>query len=204
MDKLSRGINSTNGQEEEVIVYSSSRMLQDPSGRLLFIGDAATLSFLQLVRMIVESTYGPSPFTLDPRRHRITENTLSLPQDARTTQLLPLKETALVLVNLFFDHTCGLVEILNRSAFIADVENCYADTLAVESHWLCLLYLVLATGLALASPEPGTKEDLIIQKLRAEPYDRAEIFYLNAKKLNDPCTFENQDLWSIQYVHFSF
>lgn len=153
---------------------------------------------MQLIRLIVESTEGASSFTLDPRRHRIVENTLSLPENARTTQLLPPKQTALILLDSFFDHTCGLVEVVNRSAFMNDVEHCYSDPHAVDPSWLCLLYLVFATGLVFATPVPGTKEDLVIQKLRSEPLDRAEIFYYNAKNLGDPSTFENPDLWSIQ------
>lgn len=148
--------------------------------------------------MIVESTGGVSPFTLDPRRHKIVENTLSLPKNARTTQLLPPRETALVLLNSFFDHTCGLLEVVNRSAFMNDVENCYLDPHAVDPSWLCLLYLIFAAGLVFATPIPNTKEDIIIQKLRSEPLDRAEIFYCNAKNLGDPSTFENPDIWSIQ------
>lgn len=52
--------------------------------------------------MIVESIAGPSPFTLDPQRHRIVENTTAMPLNLRNTYLLPEKTTALVLVDSFF------------------------------------------------------------------------------------------------------
>jgi hypothetical protein len=52
--------------------------------------------------MIVESIAGPSPFTLDPQRHRIVETTASLPGNMRNTFLLPDKDTADVLVEAFF------------------------------------------------------------------------------------------------------
>lgn len=214
-DKLSRGTNSMSGQEEEAVVYNSSRMLQDPRGRLcnspnlsyfqymtnilqVYLGDAATLSFLQLVRMIVEWNSGPTPFTSDPRRHRITENTSSLPKNTRAIQLLPPKETSLVLLHAFFDHTCGIVDVFDRSTFINDVENCYSDPLSVDPRWLCLLHLVFANGLVMAAPQSGTREDAIIQKLRSESLDRAELFYLSAKDLGDLSNFENPDLCSIQ------
>jgi hypothetical protein len=54
--------------------------------------------------MIVDNVAGPSPFTNDPRRHRIVENCLSLPPDFRRTHLLPDKQTANVLVNSYFTN----------------------------------------------------------------------------------------------------
>lgn len=71
---------------------------------VVYIGDSATLSFLQLIRMIVDNVAGPSPFTMDPRRHRIVENTISLPPNIRRTHLLPDRQTADVLVDSFFTN----------------------------------------------------------------------------------------------------
>lgn len=79
----SRGTTVLSGPEEEAVVYSQSRMLQDPTGRVLYIGDSATLSFLQLLRMMVETVVGSSPFTNDPRRHKIVEGQYSLPPGYR-------------------------------------------------------------------------------------------------------------------------
>lgn len=98
---MSRGTTNS-GQDEEAVVYSQTRMLQDPTGRLLYVGDSASLSFLQLLRMMVENVVGPSPFTNDPRRHKIMESQFSLPSNSRGTHLLPDKRTAYVLVDSFF------------------------------------------------------------------------------------------------------
>lgn len=79
------------------------------------------------------------------------------------------------------------------------LESCYADPLNVDPSWLCLLHLTFAIGLVMASPVPGTREHAIVQKLRAEPFDRAEVFYQDAKNLSDPSTgFEDAGFWSIQ------
>jgi hypothetical protein len=75
----------------------------------VYIGDSATLSFLQLIRMIVDNVAGPSPFTLDPRRHRIVENTISLPQNIRHTHLLPDRQTANVLVDAYFTNVSSVL-----------------------------------------------------------------------------------------------
>ena len=88
--------------DEEADNQTMARMLEDGRGRLIYIGDASTMSFLQLLRMIVETAVGPSPFTLDPERHKITETPFHLPSDTELTHLLPEKYTALVLVDSFF------------------------------------------------------------------------------------------------------
>lgn len=93
---------SNSAGEEEADNHTMTRMLEDGTGRLIYIGDASTLSFLQLLRMIVETTVGPSPFTMDPERHKIKETAFSLPPDTGLTHLLPGKQTALILVDSFF------------------------------------------------------------------------------------------------------
>ncbi|PVI02916.1 hypothetical protein DM02DRAFT_521760 [Periconia macrospinosa] len=174
-------------------------MLQDPTGRLLYVGDSATLSFLQLLRMMVESASGPSPFTNDPRRHKIVEGQFSLPPGSRYTHLLPDQKTARILVDAFFIHTHGLLKIFDRQQFSEELDRCYTDPLSTEPPWLCLLNLIFAIGLTMATPLSGSSEALVVDKLRSEHLDRAEVFYLNAKSLNDPMTgFEDQDFWSVQ------
>ncbi|KAF2264920.1 hypothetical protein CC78DRAFT_579876 [Lojkania enalia] len=195
---MSRGTTAS-APDEEAVVYTQTRMLQDPTGRLLYVGDAATLSFLQLVRMMVESVAGPSTFTDDPRRHKIVEGQFSLPPGARHTQLLPDQNTAQVLVEAFFINTHGFLQMFERQKFLDDLERCYSDPLSTEPSWLCLLNLVFAIGLTMATPLSGSPDALIIEKLRSEHLDRAEVFYLNAKNLSDPMTgLEDQDFWSVQ------
>lgn len=196
---MSQDTTSHDGGDDVAEFPSQSRMLQDPTGRVLYIGDAATLSFLQLLRMMVETVAGPSPFTTDPRRHKIVEGQYSLPLGYQHTHLLPDEQTARVLVEAFFINTHGLLQVFNRDSFFKSLEQCYSDPLSVSSSWLCLLYLVFAIGLTMATPLSGSPEALIIDKLRSEHLDRAEAFYLNAKNLNDPMTgLEDQDFWSVQ------
>ncbi|KAF2125811.1 hypothetical protein P153DRAFT_369810 [Dothidotthia symphoricarpi CBS 119687] len=195
----SRGSTVQSGPDEEAVIYTQSRMLQDPTGRVLYVGDSATLSFLQLLRMMVETVVGPSPFTNDPRRHKIVEGQFSLPPGFQHTNLLPDLQTAHVLVDAFFINTHGLLQVFDRDRFLGELERCYSDPLSVEPPFLCLLNLVFAIGLTMATPLSGSPEALVIEKLRSEHLDRAEVFYLNAKRLDDPMTgLEDQDFWSVQ------
>lgn len=195
----SRGTTVGSGPDEEAVIYSQSRMLQDPTGRVLYIGDSATLSFLQLLRMMVETVAGASPFTNDPRRHKIVEGQYSFPSGYRHTHLLPDLQTARVLSDAFFINTHGLLQVFDRNRFMEELVACYADPFHVKPPWLCLLNMVFAIGLTMATPLSGSPEALVIDKLRSEHLDRAEVFYLNAKSMNDPMNgLEDQDFWSVQ------
>lgn len=99
---------STSGGEDEVVDnHTMTRMLDEGTGRVIYIGDSATLSFLQLLRMIVETVAGPTQFSLDPTRHTMLETQLSLPLDLKLTHRLPTRETALILVDSFFVNVGG-------------------------------------------------------------------------------------------------
>ncbi|KAL0931765.1 fungal specific transcription factor domain-containing protein [Colletotrichum truncatum] len=190
---------TASGPDEETSLIQSTRMLQDPTGRLLYVGDSASLAYLQLIRMIVEASTGPSDFTLDPSRHKIMEATIAMPANIRPPHILPDRDTANALVESFFTNTHGLIEVFNRPAFEKSLEACYSDPLAAHSSFLCLLYLTFAIGMVLATPLPNSKGDAIFKKLRSNQFDRAELFFRSAKALGDPISgFEDADFWSVQ------
>lgn len=101
------------GASEEMERHTSPQMLEDSSGRSVFIGDAATLSFLQLLRMMVESDMGPCEFTNDPNAREIVETRFKLPPDTCLNHQLPEYQTAKVLVDSFF------VNVSIRAAYFA-------------------------------------------------------------------------------------
>lgn len=79
------------------------------------------------------------------------------------------------------------------------MEGYYSCPLTMDRSWLCLFFLVLAIGLALATPIPGSKEAAIVRELRNREVDQAEVFCFSAKNLNDPLTgFKDSDFWSVQ------
>lgn len=71
--------------------------------------------------------------------------------------------------------------------------------MSVSNHSICLLFLVLALGLILATPTPGSRQEAIIKKLLVGKPDRAELFFRSARSLCDSDSgFEDADFWSIQ------
>ncbi|KAK4171202.1 fungal-specific transcription factor domain-containing protein [Triangularia setosa] len=193
---------NANGYAEETNIYTETRMLQDQSRRLLYIGDASTLSILQLIRIIVESTSGAemgSPFIDDPKRHRIQETIIDFPENTRVPTLLPDQETTQVLIASYFTNTCGIVEIFDRKQFMQSVEACYRDPPSANNYFLCHLFLVLALGLLFAAPVPGSREEHVIQKQLSARPDRAELYFRSARTMCDPgAGFEDADFWSVQ------
>ncbi|ROT40377.1 hypothetical protein SODALDRAFT_321744 [Sodiomyces alkalinus F11] len=199
LDSFSGGSSSATAPDDETSLLQSTRMLQDPTGRLLYVGDSASLAYLQLIRIIVETRTGPNDFTLDPSRHKIMEVTTSVPPHIKLPHMLPDREAADILVESFFKNTRGLIEVFNRSAFEDSMHACYSDPLNARSSFLCLLYLTFALGMVLGTAPIGSREAAIYERLRTDQYDRAEIFFRNAKLLGDPMSgFEDADFWSIQ------
>ncbi|KAK3322503.1 fungal-specific transcription factor domain-containing protein [Apodospora peruviana] len=190
------------GQAEEATIYTETRMLQDQTGRLLYMGDASTLSILQLCRIIVESTAGAdvgSPFIDDPKRHRIMEHIIDFPENAMVPCLLPDRETISILVESYFTNTCGLIEVFDKKSFIDSIDASLVDPPSASNYLLCHVYLVLALGLVLAAPIPGSREEEVIKRQHDAKLDRAELFFRSAKSMCNPVTgFEDADFWSVQ------
>ncbi|TGO50573.1 hypothetical protein BOTNAR_0388g00050 [Botryotinia narcissicola] len=77
------------------------RMLRDSQGRFIYVGESASLSFLQTVRRAVIVAVGPCVFTSDPLRHLMIETTPAIRFDNVHEPLLDLAE-ALSLGDQFF------------------------------------------------------------------------------------------------------
>ncbi|KAI1979187.1 hypothetical protein LOZ55_002243 [Ophidiomyces ophidiicola] len=186
-------------QNEEESLDEASRMLQDGRGRLLYLGDSASLSYLDTIRRLVERTVGVSRFTSDPHKHSLLE--LSISAGLKATHVLPDRETAEFLIDSFFSNTIGIMQILDRDAFIDEVASIYGNPLQAEQPRVCLLNLVFAVGLQMcqSSVAHSFRESQILKRLGPDLTERAKIFYLNAAHFNDPVSgFEDGDITSIQ------
>ncbi|KAL7820242.1 fungal-specific transcription factor domain-containing protein [Trichoderma aethiopicum] len=192
--------NSTASEtDEEAEVIGQIRMLQDPMKRLLYIGDSSTLSYLQLIRMIVFNTTGSSAFTDDPSRHHILEPVTTTAPSSMIPYLLPNKDVLNFLVQTFFVNTNGLIDLFDRATFYQYLDACYSGPLEVNPSTLCIVYLTLAIGLVLAPPAPDSPEELMMKSVEEGGRERAEALFRAAKCLSDPHNgVEHADLWMIQ------
>ncbi|PWY72476.1 coma-domain-containing protein [Aspergillus sclerotioniger CBS 115572] len=124
-----------------------ARLLRDGEGKFMYVGDSASLSFLQSVRRIVSSSIGRCEFTEDNSRHSMLEAF----QNGPTAQKGPLisppsNEEAQRLARQFVLATSPLLDLFDLNEFhprLADwVENPTGDEDTVSS----IFYLVLAIG----------------------------------------------------------
>ncbi|KAM0454630.1 hypothetical protein ACHAO4_004438 [Trichoderma viride] len=103
------------------------------------------------------------------------------------------------LLESYFVNTSALIELFDPKTFYQYLDACYETPLEVNSSTLCLVYLTLAIGLALATPVPNSPEDLMIKSLQEAPEERAEALFRAAKCLSDPLNaIEHADFWMIQ------
>jgi hypothetical protein len=69
---------------------------------IVYLGDSASLSYLDTFRRLVETTLGPSNFTRDENKYKLLERPIST--DSRPTHVLPDREAAEFLLDSFFSN----------------------------------------------------------------------------------------------------
>lgn len=192
---------SGNGSEDETEIQEASRLLHDNTGRMLFIGDSATLSYLHTLRQLIEGLMGSCALTTDPHRYKMVELSVAAPPSYMMTSVLPDMEAAMFLVDAFFANTKGFLHIFDQTAFTQLVERVYDNPLSAEPSLLCLLNLVFANGLQMRtnSRHISAQEERIIKRLTGNGTIQSEAFFVTAKNLRDPVAgFEDGGVTSIQ------
>ena len=95
---------ASSADDEEVDNFTLVRLLEDGAGKLIYIGDASSLSFVQKLRTLVNKVIGPNSFSEDPARHMITEAKLSLGPNMVLTYSMPERRTSIMLVGYYFTN----------------------------------------------------------------------------------------------------
>ncbi|KAM5364716.1 hypothetical protein ACJZ2D_011367 [Fusarium nematophilum] len=182
---------------EQVELHTKPWMLLDPTSRALFVGDSSALSYLFVIRTIVESVAGGSEFTEDPGRFKMSETPLTGSRVLRPPLELPDKKVAKMLVESYFLNTRGLLEIFDRRS----IDMCLDLAYCTPKVWIhaperCLLYLVLAIGLVMGPDCPTERERNIIDHLRSQDVRYDQMLFEEAR-ISVP-GLEDGDFWSIQ------
>lgn len=124
-----------------------ARLLRDGQGKFMYIGDSASLSFLQSVRRVVSSSIGRCEFTEDNSRHSMLEAFQSNP----STQPGPLipppsNEEAQRLARQFVLATSPLLDLFDLEEFHPRLANWVGNPSGDEDTVSSIFYLVLAIG----------------------------------------------------------
>lgn len=143
----------------EAPVPRVARMLRDGRGKFIYIGDSASLSFIQNVRRIALSTIGECPLTTDRLRHSILE--LPPPdEDAKLAQSRaprPSTEEARVLADQYLAATACLLDLFDPTEMVSGLLEWIQDPSADDKLSSSIFYLILAIG-AQVTAENGNDE----------------------------------------------
>ena len=171
---------------DEIDFYTMIRMLEDSNGNVQFIGDSSNASFVQLLRMIVETVYGPCDFALDPNRHKFNRRDTWNFSISKSTDVLPDQETAIILTKAFFTNTYGVLELFDEKTFLEELNIYYQEYSTKNSSWTAQFYMILAIGLCLATPAAGSREAAVVDHLRLNFPRRPDEYFTAAKQIHNP------------------
>ncbi|KAA8898627.1 fungal-specific transcription factor domain-containing protein [Sphaerosporella brunnea] len=112
----------------EAPVDYRTRMLSDPKGRLLYIGETGSLSFLARVRKMVENSLGPSNFTSDSAQNSIADKPAVPRQHPApgTFPSLPDMPNATALIDYFFANVNCIHYVLDRAEMTQIISSVYS------------------------------------------------------------------------------
>ncbi|CVK94282.1 related to transcriptional activator Mut3p [Fusarium mangiferae] len=141
-----------------------STLIQDGHGKFVFIGDAANLSFLQIIRRLVRDSVGPCAFTEDALQHLMVE---AKPSDSSTwlvnimddTPVMPDEEEARYLVSWFFRSTSCVLNLFDEGEIIESMESWYhkCSDEPEDKASVAVFFLIFAIG-AQTCPDSRDKE----------------------------------------------
>ncbi|KAJ5816931.1 hypothetical protein N7447_009164 [Penicillium robsamsonii] len=156
MDRLlnsleDQGMNMERQEKDEkegtAPVPKVARLLRDGQGKFMYIGDSASLSFLQSLRRVVTSSIGRCEFTEDNSRHSMLEafqSNSSTQPGALVTP--PSNDEAQRLARQFVLATSPLLDLFDLEEFHPRLANWVANPSGDEDTVSSIFYLVLAIG----------------------------------------------------------
>ena len=124
-----------------------ARLLQDGQGKFMYIGDSASLSFLQSVRRIVSASIGRCEFTEDNSRHSMLEAF----QNSSTSQSVslvppPCQDEAQRLAQQYVLATSPLLDLFDLDEFYSRLVDWVDNPSGDEDTVSSIFYLVMAIG----------------------------------------------------------
>ncbi|KAG9693171.1 hypothetical protein KCU76_g6171, partial [Aureobasidium melanogenum] len=147
-------VESQSRPESVAPVPRSARLLRDMHGKFMYVGDSASLSFVQSVRRMVVSAIGECDFTDDPSRHQIIEPT---PQTTmQMPDMSPLQldlEDCKRLSRHYLLATSGLIEIFDVPTYFRYLDQWVVDKARDNDLKSAIFYMVLAIGAQVSSPD---------------------------------------------------
>lgn len=136
-----------------------ARLLRDGQGKFMYIGDSASLSFLQSVRRVVSSSIGRCEFTEDNSRHSMLEAFQNNPSTQPSALVPPpSNEEAQQLARQYVLATNPLLDLFDLEEFHPRLANWVGNPTGDEDTVSSIFYLVLAIGAQVSNVHQDTAE----------------------------------------------
>ena len=140
-----------------------ARLLRDSQGKFMYIGDSASLSFLQSVRRIVSAAIGRCEFTEDNSRHSMLEAFQSNPSiQAGPLVAPPENDKAQRLAGQFVLATSPLLDLFDLQEFHPRLANWVENPGGDEDTVSSIFYLVLAIGAQVSDTNQTVPEQYFV------------------------------------------
>ncbi|KAK5659207.1 hypothetical protein OQA88_1298 [Cercophora sp. LCS_1] len=137
-------------EHDETEVPREARLLCDPNGKLIFIGDCAPLSFFQTVRRLVTSLVDSHAFAPETSGYSALENAYPRPPSAsRSTEPPAVGVDIESVVSAYLEVTLGLVDLFDNARLPQDIAAWASRSLSLTGRsdmTSAVNYLVLAIG----------------------------------------------------------
>ncbi|KAF4502681.1 transcriptional regulatory [Fusarium agapanthi] len=141
-----------------------SALIQDGHGMFVFIGDAANLSFLQIIRRLVRDSLGPCVFTEDALQHLMVEakpsdSSIWLVSIMDDAPVMPEEAEARYLVSWFFRSTSCVLNLFEEGQISESMASWYQKCSEEQEDKasVAVFFLIFAIG-AQTCPENRDKE----------------------------------------------
>lgn len=140
-----------------------ARLLRDGQGKFMYVGDSASLSFLQSVRRIVSSSIGRCEFTEDNSRHSMLE-AFQTNASTQPGSLIPPpnSEEAHNLARQYVLATRPLLDLFDLNEFHCRLANWVENPSGDEDTVSSIFYLVLAIGAQVSSTNQTLAEQYFV------------------------------------------
>lgn len=135
----------------EVSIRTNLRMLSSARGERVFIGEHASLSFLQLMRDIVRTSIGTSKFSSEPRQDFMLE--AELEDDQEIDENLFTDQHSKEYVDGYLLATNGLVDIFDREDIMLMLQTVNSDDNNNGPLFTAVTHLILAIGAQVVADE---------------------------------------------------
>lgn len=127
-------------------------LLLKATGETRYLGSSSGITFAQIVNNLVEPGNSPAVDGYSTRGKTVPDASISIPKSLLITAI-PSRESALAVVQLYFQHTHTIFPLIHRPSFFKIFERIYSDPEFYKTHVFeaFVFDMVLALGTANAT-----------------------------------------------------